>query len=218
MVKGAIALAVRILTSGFPYGFTKDFVLELKTHVHSGMNFAFIASEFEYAHEKTDQYFNQFMKMFFNCGVVFDRATVIDGRITGKKVKPAVSMADVIWLAGGDTPTQFDYLKSYGLVDVLKQQTGVIIGMSAGSINMAKTAICTKTCGHRELTIYEALGLVEFSVEPHFNKHNVSEELLSLSERFSFYGICDGSAIVHAGFLKCVGEVFQIQNRQVIPI
>lgn len=59
--------------------------------------------------------------------------------MTAKSAKIAVRGADILWLSGGDTPTQFGYLKSYGLVDVLKRHKGVIIGMSAGSINMAKT-------------------------------------------------------------------------------
>lgn len=57
-------MAVKILTSGFPDGLTKGFVHELKTHVHSGMDFAFVASDFEHEHEKTDRYFNHFMMMF----------------------------------------------------------------------------------------------------------------------------------------------------------
>lgn len=49
---------------------------------------------------------------------------------------------------------------------------------------MAKTAVCTLTCEHDELKIYDALGLV--SVEPHFDKDNFSEELLKISEKYPF--------------------------------
>jgi len=34
-----------------------------------------------------------------------------------------------------------------GLVPVLREHKGVIIGMSAGAINMAETAVCSVTCG-----------------------------------------------------------------------
>ena len=61
-----------------------------------------------------------------------------------------VSNAEVLWLAGGDTSTQFNYLESYGLISCIREHKGVIIGMSAGSINMCKRAICTLTCGHNE--------------------------------------------------------------------
>ena len=108
-----------------------------------------------------------------------------------------VSNADVLWLAGGDTSTQFNYLESYGLISCIREHKGVIIGMSAGSINMCKRAICTLTCGHNELKIYKTLGLVEFSVEPHFDKDNISQELLILSEEYPLYGLCDDSAVLY---------------------
>lgn len=46
--------------------------------------------------------------------------------------------ADVLWLAGGDTSKQFFYLESYGLISCIREHKGVVIGMSAGDINMAK--------------------------------------------------------------------------------
>lgn len=212
-------MKVRILTSGFPNGFTDDFRSLLKTHVKLKKDFVFVASEFENIHEKTDWYCSHFLKMFSDCELTFGNVTVIDSRIPKKTAQDVIRNADVLWLAGGDTPTQFAYLKSYGLIPCIQEQKGVIIGMSAGSINMAKTAVCTLTCGHSELAVYEALGLVEFSVEPHFDKDNITEELLSLSEKYPLYGMCDESAVVCVeGTKSYLGNVYMISNRQVIQV
>jgi dipeptidase E len=212
-------MMVKILTSGFPNGFTDDFSRILKTYIKTGMNFVFVASEFENIYEKTDWYCNHFLKMFSDCGITFDSIKVIDSRMSKETAQNMVRNAGVLWLAGGDTPTQFAYLESYGLIPYIREQKGVIIGMSAGSINMTKTAVCTLTCEHGELKIYEALGLVEFSVEPHLDKDNVTDELLMLSEKYPLYGICDNGAIICTGDnTSYIGDVFLIDRGQVTRV
>ncbi len=210
---------VKILTSGFSEGFPEAFINVLKTYIQSGSNFVFVASEFENIYERTDWYCEQFIKMFSDCGIIFDHVKVIDNRTSKESAQIAVRNADVIWLAGGDTPTQFAYIESYGLIPCLREHNGVIIGMSAGSINMAKTAVCTLTCEHSELVIYDALGLVDFSVEPHLDKSNIAEELLLLSEKYPLYGICDDGAIVCTEKETLyIGDVFLIDNRHVTQL
>ncbi len=207
---------VKILTSGFSDEFPKDFIFQLRSFMKSDMKFAFIASEFENIHEKTDWYCKNFLKMFSDAGIHFSRADVIDSRVTDETAQAIVKSADVIWLAGGDTPTQYAYLKAYGLIPCIREHRGVIIGMSAGSINMSKTAVCSVTCGHSKLDIYEALGLVEFSIEPHLDVNNISEELLTLSEKYPLYGICDDGAIICTeDNTSYIGDVFLINNRHV---
>lgn len=210
---------VKILTSGFPNGFPNDFSKVLRKYIKTGMKFAFVASEFENIHEKTDWYCNHFLKMFSDCGITFGSVDVIDSRMSKEKAQDTVRNADVLWLSGGDTPTQFAYLESYGVIPCIREHKGVVIGMSAGSINMAKTAVCTLTCEHDKLEIYEALGLVEFSVEPHFDKDNITDELLVLSEEYPLYGICDDSAIISTeGNTSYIGDIFFIDNRHITRV
>lgn len=212
-------MMVKILTSGFPNGFPDDFSRVLKTYIKAGMKFVFVASEFENIYEKTDWYCNHFLKMFSDCGITFDSSDVIDSRMSRETAQDTVRNADVLWLAGGDTPTQFAYLKSYGLIPHIREQKGVIIGMSAGAINMGKTATCTLTCQHNKLEIYQAIGLVEFSVEPHLDKDNIADELLEISEKYPLYGMCDDSAIICAeDDTSYIGDVFLIDNRHVIQV
>lgn len=99
------------------------------------------------------------MNMFEEKGIHFENAYVVDGRMTAEEAQKSVAEADVVWLAGGDTPTQFGYFQKYGLDTIIKKHKGVIIGMSAGSINLAETAICTLSCEHHRQEIYKGLGL-----------------------------------------------------------
>ena len=121
--------------------------------------------------------------------------------------------ADVIWLSGGDTPTQFYYFQKYGLDKVINQHGGVIIGMSAGSINMAKTSICTLSCGHYKQEIYDGLGCVDISVEPHFVRNKVFDELMEVCKNYTIYGLCDDSIIVCSGDnIEFYGEIYKLSH------
>lgn len=210
---------IRILTSGFQSGFSNDLSNILRTYIGQGLNFAFVASEFDRIFEKTDWYCNHFLEMFSKIDINFRSVQVVDSRMSKEAAQETLKRADIIWLSGGDTPTQFSYLKSYDLIQCLKAHSGIIIGMSAGAINMAKTAVCTLTCEHNQLEIYEGLGLVEFSVEPHFDKNNVTEELLVLSETYPLIGICDEGAIICTDDKTVyIGDIFLLNDRHVTPM
>jgi len=203
---------IYILTSAFHQGFTKAFSDVLRTVVTKKENIVFIASEFERFHEKTDGYCARFLDMFRDCGIEFAHTYVVDSRMSPEIARKAVASADVLWLEGGDTPTQY-YIQSYGLIPVIRDHKGITIGMSAGSINMANTAICTLTCKHREQRIYPALGLVDITVEPHFNSVDISEELIQLSQEYPIFGMCDDSAIIFDRDKRSyIGEIYWINK------
>ena len=204
-------MSIYILTSWFPNGFNNEIAQLMKKFIKRRTKFAFIASEFEKNHEETDQYFKEILELFQNIGIDFEKSYVVDGRMEKEMAKDVVRSADVIWLSGGDTPTEYQYLLKYELIDILREHSGVIIGMSAGSINLTKMAICTLACGHDKQEMYEGIGCVGFSVEPHFNVNKVSKELLELSKQYIIYGLCDESLILCEGkTIIFLGEVYQI--------
>jgi dipeptidase E len=91
--------------------------------------------------------------------------------------------------------------------------------MSSGAINMTKTAICTVTCEHHQQKIYSALGLVDISVEPHFDYTGVTDELLELSNNYCIYGLCDDAAIIcKDGDVELLGDVFILDKHVVKQI
>lgn len=212
-------MSTYVLTSMFHNGFHGRVSEIFRRMIVSRNTFAFVASEFEKQYETTDYYFTIFLNMFETCGIHFEDAYVVDGRMTREEAQRAVAKTDVVWLAGGDSPKQFQYLQKYGLDTVIKQHQGVIIGMSAGAINMAETAICTVSCGHDRQEIYQGLGCVEISVEPHFERSNLSGEVRELSVNYTIYGLCDESMIVCTdGTMEFVGDVYRIRDGQVEPM
>ena len=205
-------MSTYILTSMFPNGFHQISDV-FRAKIDKRSKFVFVASEFENLHEKTDKYFDFFMNMFKEIGIYFEETCVVDGRMSIVEAQQKIAEADVIWLSGGDTIAQIGYLRKYGLVEVINSFDGVIIGMSAGSINMAKTAICTLACGHQKQKIYAGLGCVEVSVEPHFVRDSVSDELIELSKKYVLYGLCDDGVIVCSeNEMTFYGDVYKLCN------
>jgi len=132
-----------------------------------------------------------------------------------EQMRKEIETADVVWLAGGVTPVQYRYFQKYGLVPVLRQHKGVIIGMSAGSINIAQTAICV----HDKIEIYQALGLVDISVKPHFNINGALDKLLKISQEYPIYGICDDSVIIcNKDKRTYIGDIYLINKGVVTKI
>jgi len=70
----------------FPNGFPAEVAEQLKRIIKKRSKFAFVASEFEKAHEKTDRYYSFFLDMFTNNGIVFDHTCVVDLRMTEEQM------------------------------------------------------------------------------------------------------------------------------------
>lgn len=206
-------MRVTILTSGFPDGFPDNFIKCIKKYYSCEGSFLFIASNFS-AHSKTDEYLETFLSMFKNKGVIFNEVNVLDGRITKEKSLEYIKKSDIIWIAGGDTLMQIESLREYNLISALNNREGITIGMSAGSINLAKRVVLAKDmeCNVTELVIYEGIGLVDINIEPHLD--TISEEhikdVYEASQHTAIYGIYDNAFVkvaddkvrVYGDFLK----------------
>lgn len=209
-------MSTYILTSMFNNRFSDEIAELFQKKITQRERFAFVASEFKKNHRKTDKYFKFFLNMFEEKGIHFKEACVVDGRMTAKQAQAAVETADVVWLAGGNTTAEFAYLQEYGLIDVIKNHDGVVIGMSAGSINLADTAVCTSDEYYDYPQIYPGLGCVRISVEPHFVLSELSDELLELSENYVIYGLCDESIIIcEDENTEFYGEIYKIEKGNV---
>lgn len=209
-------MKVSILTSGFPNGFTDDFIQCVKEYYNNNGSFLFIASDFS-GHSKTDKYTNEFLNMFKNNGIIFDNVHVIDDRITKEKAMEYIKEADIIWISGGDTLKQIMNLKKYNLIPVLQNKEGLIIGMSAGSINMATRVVLAKDINDNipKLAIYDGIGLVNINIEPHLD--SASEEhmkdIYEASQITTIYGLYDNSFIkIVDGKVDIYGEYLKYEN------
>ena len=161
-------MALYLLTSMFPKGLDDGAARIFRQAVGGRRSLAFVASDFDQDHARTDRYFHLFLQMLKDGGVTFAQTQVVDGRMTPEAAQEAVRTAEVLWLSGGDTPAEWADWQRYGLPPVLRAHDGLLIGMSAGAMNLAKTVVCTPQSGHRQFCTYPGLGCVPFTLVPHF--------------------------------------------------
>lgn len=50
--------------------------------------------------------------------------------------------------------------------------------------------------GHFRQKIYKNLGCVNISIEPHFVRRDIPNELIKVSKKYMIYGLCDDSIII----------------------
>ena len=208
-------MATYLLTSMYESGFDRTTTEMLNRVIKKKSSIVCIASDF-FSYELTDKFWNVFYNMFKSAGLSFEKSAVIDGRLTPSQAQTLVKKADVVWISGGDTIAEFNYIKKYGLDDILKAHQGVLIGMSAGTLNLAKKVILPVCKGHSEQSIYDGLGLVDITVISHYDMGIIPEEILSLSEEYELYLMTDGSYILCTGEQKeFYGNILRIKNREV---
>lgn len=191
-------MTVSFLTSGFPDGFTDQFTNRLKRYYTHGGSMLFIASDFT-GHAKTDKYASLFVDLFEEKGIRFERVEIIDSRTPKDTAIHLVQRADVIWISGGDTLKQMAAIYEYGLVPYLQNRNGITIGMSAGSINMAKNVVLPRDVEDNipVLSTYDGIGLVDINIEPHIDldREEHIEDIYEAAQYTTIYGLFDNSFI-----------------------
>jgi peptidase E len=126
----------------------------------------------------TDMFFKDLKKYFKKLGL--REFVLIDHRTSKYHALQAIKSSDIIFLTGGNPITQLSFIIEYEMDGLIADFKGIIIGVSAGAINMAKTSYCSKDKDFSETQIYEGLGLTDLTIEPHFdlkNKEQVNEFL-----------------------------------------
>ncbi len=123
--------------------------------------------------ETTDQYAEGTAESMEKAGFAFTEFEVLDGR-NADDAAALIENADLIILCGGHVPTQNAFFQAIGLRALLADFDGVLMGISAGSMNSADTVY-----SHPELEgeavdpDYErflpGLGLTDINIIPHYN-------------------------------------------------
>lgn len=133
---------------------------------------------------------------FLNIGIKFANSIVLDYSFSKEEVYKIINENKIVFLYGGDPYEQMQFIIDYGIKDLLKEK--VIIGLSAGSINMCKIAVCTKDEDFSESTTYNGMGFLDFSIEPHFNINNgeVLEDLKKFSYKSDIYALDESAFII----------------------
>ena len=154
--------------------------------------------------------------------IVFDEYHLIDDRVQKEEARKLIQNASVIFLLGGNSVEQNGLLMEYDLSKLIKKSSAVVMGTSAGAINMSAKWLCSKYTGFTGETssICDGIGLDDFSVLSHFDLENNIEqihgELTSLSEEMNVYASNKDCAVrVKGDKIDILGDVYLISHAKI---
>lgn len=155
-------------------------------------------------------------------GIMFDEYHLINYRVQKEDSHTLIQNASVIFLLGGNTLKQNGFLMEYELSDLIKGSRAVVMGASAGAINMSAKWLCSLNFGHKvEISsVYDGIGLDDFSVLSHFDLENnialVQSELSALSEEMNIYASNKDCAVrVKEDKIDILGDVYLISHSKI---
>lgn len=205
-----------------------NLVDEIKDNLKTMNTILFIASSKD-NYLKNEEYSSLLFKSFELSNIIFKNYYVIDGRFNGN-LKKLISNSDMIILSGGNTKNEMDFFNEIKLRSFLKEYKGIVLGISAGAINLANDVYNSpeNIFELEELHNWQGLGLTNINIEPHFvlcDKDFSNDEKLQRSEVLKeshnrvLYGVTEGSYIsCYNGINKVHGLVYIIKNGKIKKI
>ncbi|MBR4703076.1 MAG: Type 1 glutamine amidotransferase-like domain-containing protein [Oscillospiraceae bacterium] len=176
--------------------------------------------------DKTDYYASLTRKRFEDAGFAFEQYCTLDSRNEGFAAK-LVQESNLLILAGGHVPTQNHFFVKICLRELLKKYEGIVIGMSAGSMNSADEVYSQpEEEGEAIDPAYQrflpGLNLTKTNLLPHYqeNKDEVLDGLRIYEDIAcpdsmgkTFYAIPDGSYLfVDARKEELRGEAYMVRD------
>ena len=152
------------LFSGFPtHHFTDEIARVLQENLSRRESLVFVSAWPEdYARNDDDR--DGMHEMFAERGMAFARRYVIDRRTSAAEAVKQIRAADCIFLMGGDPVLQMALIRDLSLVPELLASRAVILGVSAGSMNMGRyVADVWET-----KKLYEGIGLTDIVMKGHY--------------------------------------------------
>jgi len=196
----------------------------LKAHWKGPSNILFIAASPD-DFERNNSIRTAFSQAFPMSGLPIRSISVCDSR--NLEAVQHLDEYDVVILSGGHVPTQNFFFSRIGLKEKIKRYQGIVIGISAGTMNCAETVYA-----HPELDgeaidpayrrFLPGLGLTTRMVLPHYQ--NIKDDILDGLRVFediaypdsygrTFYALVDGSYILSEnGTETLYGEAYRIQD------
>lgn len=149
-----------------------EFVSRLKAVLPPNPRALFVCADPD-SHDMTCRFGADTVSAFCLAGMAFSSYAVLDGRNMDDAAF-LVENSDLIVFAGGHVPTQNGFLHECGLPELLEDYDGAVMGISAGSMNLAeKVYVQPEEPGESApefRRFVPGLGLTEVNILPHYQK------------------------------------------------
>lgn len=132
----------------------------------------FVCSDPE-RHDLTCRFGAELFMAFAQEGIFFESYQLLDGE-TAEQAEELVEASDFIVLAGGHVPTQNAFFRQIHLRELLEGFEGVVMGISAGSMNSAEFVYAQPEeegeSGPDFPRFLKGLGLADINILPHYQQ------------------------------------------------
>lgn len=216
-----------------PLNPANDLVGILRKELPKPLNCAMVSS-FPDNVEITDRMAWEIRECFEDALMPFDHFEVLDRR-TQKYTKRIIKDANFIFLCGGHVPTENAFFHQIHLRELLQDWDGVIMGVSAGSMNCAATVYAPPELDGESLDpdyqeYMEGLGLTDVNILPHFQQiknmrldgkrlvrdlmaeHSFQSPVYCLPDG-SFFMVKDGETTLHGSAMKYFKATLRTINK-----
>lgn len=194
-------------------GFPEKLVNVLNEDITERKSIVMISAESPDYQDEQVSIDNVFEKTWFNnANIFFDEYHLIDHNTHKEVAQQLIQNASVVFLCGGYPQYQKHLLEKYELLDLIKKSNAVVMGTSAGGMNMSNEYV-------DDGTIYKGMALNNFSFEAHFDYDNITllEERFLLSEKMDVYVAANknGAVRVKESKIDIIGNVYLICNSKI---
>ena len=150
-----------------------DFIENLRQALPENPRALFVCADPD-AHGNTCRFGADTVTAFANAGMAFSGYQVLDGW-NAEDAAELISEADLIVLSGGHVPTQNAFFQEIGLRELLEAFDGTVMGISAGSMNLADTVYVQPEEEGEGIDpdfqrFAPGLGLTDVNILPHYQK------------------------------------------------
>lgn len=213
---------------GGPLNAHYGFVDRLKKAARQNRNALFITAAPDDIDE-TKQFAEGFRWTAEFSGILFDSYRILDGQ-NQNCAEELINKSNFLILGGGHVPTQAVFFEKIKLKKLLERFEGVILGISAGSVNATSTVYAQpelkgEATDPNYRRFFSGLGLTDYNIIPHYNitkntildgKKLFEEITYPDSMEREFYAICDGSYLYSEnGYERIFGEAYRIHGGRI---
>jgi len=207
------------------------FVENLRRRIKPGAGLVVVAGDPD-NYPLNDEMADTFTKCFEYHGLTLSSVELLDAR-TEDDVVRMISESDVVLMGGGHVPPQNRFLERIGMRALLWNYSGVVIGISAGSMNCAATVYAQPEMPGESVDpnyrrFIPGLRLTDVMILPHYQKvHDMILDNRRLYEDITysdsigreFIAIPDGSyVLVENGTAVLFGEGYRIADGKIRTI
>ncbi|MDF2908538.1 MAG: peptidase [Herbinix sp.] len=208
-----------------------NFVTQLKKYHKKGFdNFVYFPSN-PITYDNNDSYANLYCKAFENSDFKFNNCILVDNR-NSSKIHEIINDADIIILGGGELPRQNTFFNNLHLKQELNYYDGIIVGMSAGSMNLADIVFDFPELDEHigNPNFLKGLGFTDINIVPHYKpteKNYILESgldawatyVLPHSNKIKIYALVDGTHIlIQNNHAEIFGEAYLVKDSLISKI